>query len=636
MTEVIVKLFKNQSAISSVEWNGLKSTIKDSGPRSQIIDELMENVCILARPDNYSACCELIQELAHACRYEMQSLIKLHEIAGLLGLTHSGVFLSARHVLDGMLIWSNLPFWLDTALHLVENDKKIINLLRTELQNPKNISTFFLQMSDQQIKEMLAVLRIHSLASAMKSLKVSRDSVESFLNAAAMQLKLPNILDPDRQPFTARAEGLLLLLMRLNSTHTEFNRAIFYRPEVHSNQLSYVAMKSTKDSNLHMLGRSVFIDILYACALIPVRQHRAQAPRSALKTPGTCHCVCGVSIEPWKIIGLPTHDESQLMKKLCALGLISTTSMALRDGVDWDPLTQLICENCYRTLNLEVNGGERQDPLDVMCAPIYDFSLYNALKVKEEDNGREAPVELPKKSSAIPTHLRSPASGSASPATSSPKTVDSAAVPPPQRMMPDADDDVSIVSGVCNINIRDDDVSVMSRAEPPPSVASRSQQQDLVKLSDSEFFMFLCNLWAGIPITLVYSYEPLIEKTRLLYLRSNDNSVNEVLRAKLSSRARGEGLDKQFYRWLSSRASTSFLGWAHLSEQKKLVLNQKKALPLIEIRNIKVGSARWKNCVKIGSSSVVIVVKVDHDEQFQILLRGLTQLISVITSGSHK
>eukprot|EP00981_Chlorochromonas_danica_P015669 scaffold14361_cov193-Ochromonas_danica.AAC.4 len=324
------------------------------------------------------------------------------------------------------------------------------------------------------------------------------------------------------------------------------------------------------------------------------------------------------------MVGQPSPEEVVLMQQLKQLGFITEHSNSiLSDEMNWEMLPNVICESCYRTLRITAHGWEAglTDVVDVACCP-----FTNPVESGNADSGI---VSIEKIRSPPPV----PAARALSPLVSVASAALGSRRSSAASIQSDCDnDDVSVLSGVSHLNVHDDDSS-SAASSSRVSKKVQSVQMDPVKFNENEFAGFVANLWTGIPIILIYSYEPLVEKNRLLYLSSSDPSVSEVLQAKLANR--GFGLDHQFYRWLASKVSVLYLGWAHLSEMKNLRYNPKKSLALAEINKIKVGSAKQKNCIKIGSAKAIIVMKIEQEEKVPWLVIGLTQLIAFLTN-SHK
>ncbi|RYH21918.1 hypothetical protein EON65_19920 [archaeon] len=601
---IIQRLFQH-SMVAPGDLRRLQQSIDEKKSRDDVLNALQEFVGKVTQVEIYSYLCELLKLLVHACRYDMTQLLKVYDVGCQLVLDLGGVTISARHSLNGLVAWSNLPFWIDTTLQLAETDSKVIDLLVCELTAVgKQATDYTLGMATSQLKETATVLRIHSVSSAMKTLKLSKEIIESYVKTMSSQLRIKDVASSKRkEAYLGHVEALHSLLLQHYSIHADINKGQYYLPEVHSNQLSYILAEST----IPCMGQSDFLSLLYSCALMPIRQYKSQANMNKRSANISFRCICGQSIEKWRLLGLPSDEESVILRKLGAANLLQDQTILSHSNA-WHNLTNIICESCYRSVQQEMSADG--DCVDVGASPFFSklTSSFSSLKSnsidEHEAHNAQAVETMPVLSPPKPSH---------------------------HVHRVEVEDEVSVVSGISRVDINDDDSSVMSRSDQ-----HKVQHNDIPRLSESEFFVFMCSLWTGIPITLVYSYDPIVEKTRLLFLCSSDPGVNEVLRSRLTRTSRSEGLDSQFYVWLASKASTLHIGWAHLSEQKSLQYNAKKSLSLVEIKNIKVGSKRWKNCVKIGSTSVVIVIKVDHDEQFSILLKGLTQLIANISASGHK
>lgn len=188
-------------------------------------------------------------------------------------------------------------------------------------------------------------------------------------------------------------------------------------------------------------------------------------------------------------------------------------------------------------------------------------------------------------------------------------------------------DDVSVMSAGFS-KMDEDDVSVARYGGKKTAKIS-----DIASLSVTEFHAFVRELWNGTNITLIYSNNPPIEKSRLLYLRSDSRSFNDLIVATCSaSRAASAEPLKTFGDVVRRHNIPLYLGWARKSEQGDIKWNPSKSVAIQSIRNMKVGSKKWKSCIKLATDNKIIVIKIDEEDKFQWILRGLTQVMGTTTT----
>ncbi len=175
-----------------------------------------------------------------------------------------------------------------------------------------------------------------------------------------------------------------------------------------------------------------------------------------------------------------------------------------------------------------------------------------------------------------------------------------------------------------------DDGSVyMNRSESPSVTVSLA---DVQPLSPTEFQEFFKRLWRGTTVNVVYSMNPLVEKTRLLFFRSDSSTNNDLLVDRIKHHKSHYLVD-----WIQRHVNHGdmvplFLGWAHRSEAANLSYDPAKSLPLQVITNVKIGSKKFEHCIKITSDAKTIVIKIEGDEEkLQLIVRGLTQLAIIVS-----
>jgi hypothetical protein len=174
--------------------------------------------------------------------------------------------------------------------------------------------------------------------------------------------------------------------------------------------------------------------------------------------------------------------------------------------------------------------------------------------------------------------------------------------------------------------------------EDSPSIAPESTiLADIQPLTSVEFQDFFKRLWRGTSVNVVYSMNPLVEKTRLLFLRSDAATNNDLLVDRIKNHRANPLLE-----WIQRRINQGvmvplFLGWAHRSEAGNLMHDVTKSLSMQTIINVKIGSKKYENCIKITGHTKVIVIKIDGDEaKLQLIVRGLTQLAILVSPTFQK
>jgi hypothetical protein len=135
----------------------------------------------------------------------------------------------------------------------------------------------------------------------------------------------------------------------------------------------------------------------------------------------------------------------------------------------------------------------------------------------------------------------------------------------------------------------------------------------------------------------VYSNNPPSEKIRLLYLRSASKVNDDLIYHSCTSTTKRSGRHIQgtqsFADLLQTTNMPLYLGWARKSEIGQIKWNSKKSIAVQNIKTMKTGSKKWKNCVKLATDDQVLVLKVEEEDKFRWLVRGLTQIISMVSSG---
>jgi hypothetical protein len=171
-------------------------------------------------------------------------------------------------------------------------------------------------------------------------------------------------------------------------------------------------------------------------------------------------------------------------------------------------------------------------------------------------------------------------------------------------------------------------------------------------------------MWAGVSINMMYSgstVEPVIEKLRILYLRTNVAKVNgrvshilsRQIAPKFPSTRRqavvdfhDEGSpvlpddytflgtvsmeDRAFLLKILFGGGNLFLCW---NPRYLLQYRHDKAIDMESITNIQAGNGKWDKCILICSEKMTIVVKVEDDGLFQELTEGLWIIAASRASG---
>jgi hypothetical protein len=153
---------------------------------------------------------------------------------------------------------------------------------------------------------------------------------------------------------------------------------------------------------------------------------------------------------------------------------------------------------------------------------------------------------------------------------------------------------------------------------------------------NNEFHNFLIQLWNGITVTLIYSNHPLVAKTRIIFLRSNSLINNDLFRKKINSNSSMILTHSEILSWLKGKSIPLYLGWAHLRDRDNLTYDIKKSISLSDIKGMKIGSKQYKNCLKIITELQIVMMKIENDNYFEFVMKGLTELFSNVSSSYSK
>jgi hypothetical protein len=138
-------------------------------------------------------------------------------------------------------------------------------------------------------------------------------------------------------------------------------------------------------------------------------------------------------------------------------------------------------------------------------------------------------------------------------------------------------------------------------------------------------------------------------KTRIIFLRSNTSENDEIFRQALeqyresisdsnptTSGGRGGSIEERsqgFINWLHSQRIPLYLSWAHMKDIHTLKFDFKKSIPLNEIKSLKIGTKQYKNCMKLITEITIIMMKIENDNYFDFIIKGLTKLFTNVSSS---
>jgi hypothetical protein len=125
---------------------------------------------------------------------------------------------------------------------------------------------------------------------------------------------------------------------------------------------------------------------------------------------------------------------------------------------------------------------------------------------------------------------------------------------------------------------------------------------------------------------VIYSGKPVVEKVRLLYLRSDDHSVNSTLSELITSTDIAQR--KRMLKIVCDSQAGMFLCWGHRSDKDRLSYQVDKAISLDTVKHIKVGSNKWKSCINVAGETKTLVLKIEEEALFTEVLEGLLEVVA--------
>lgn len=578
----------------------------------------------------FKLCCDILSAVSEACRYEAVNLRRILRIAAKITFTmRRTTSVSSLASLQPLHIWNNVPLWIDIADTKISEDIRFLDGIYKTMSSEATSKLF--NWKRAEVKIVFVCNRIWSMLKSMKSFGLKADSIETFLAAIRNRYRLSEY-------------GIEISDFALNKMAGSIvNNAIAFLSSRPNQQVGNGTSTLLRQFNFHEEHVDVGYNPLLSCALIPIvgtLQGNILAQDVSPDLAQT-RCICGQSVGNWKIMGMPSNQEMLLHSKLVLLN-VKIPEPTLHYNV-LQRLPSYVCESCYRgcfsTSSEDSEAYLHLPSHDVQCvalspvlaSPQLDtFAMpFNRNVTEDFEKFLHRTLRLPWEPVTVePDTIRSnntPLSQASSPHSEGPTISYNAQTSLSQmsKVPTFVNDDVSVMSGFSRLDVDDESVA---RGESQP-------RGELSPMSDVEFHDFIRELWDGIPITLVYSNNPPIEKRRLLYLRSSGRSFNEMIITTVAPIRQGSVASSTTFVDIVKRQEIPlFLGWARQSEAGKIMWNPKKSVALDTVRNIKVGSKKWRSCVKLATDTKIIVVKLDENESFQRTLRGLTQLIASITS----
>lgn len=153
------------------------------------------------------------------------------------------------------------------------------------------------------------------------------------------------------------------------------------------------------------------------------------------------------------------------------------------------------------------------------------------------------------------------------------------------------------------------------------------------KAASFEVIPFVVQLWEGITIKIVYSSKPLVEKTRVVYLRGCTERANKLIRERLvpiGTEVTAAHRNYTHTALLDALHSTVLqLCWGRRSVMGTVSFSAEKCLDMDTVKHIKVGTGVWAQCINIGSSTGrTLVLKIEEQALFTLMLDGITALVA--------
>jgi hypothetical protein len=151
---------------------------------------------------------------------------------------------------------------------------------------------------------------------------------------------------------------------------------------------------------------------------------------------------------------------------------------------------------------------------------------------------------------------------------------------------------------------------------------------------------FVAQLWEGFNIKIVYSSKPLVEKTRVVYLRGSSERANKLIRERLvpiGTEVTAAHKNYTHTALLDALHSTVLqLCWGRRSVMGTVSYSAEKCLDIDTVKHIKVGTGVWAQCINIGSSSGrTLVLKIEESALFTAVLDGITALVATRQKDTH-
>ena len=151
---------------------------------------------------------------------------------------------------------------------------------------------------------------------------------------------------------------------------------------------------------------------------------------------------------------------------------------------------------------------------------------------------------------------------------------------------------------------------------------------------------FVVQLWEGITLKIVYSSKPLVEKTRVVYLRGSTERANKLIRERLvpiGTEVTAAHKNFTHSALLDALHSTVLqLCWGRRSVMGTVSYSAEKCLDLDTVKHIKVGTGVWAQCINVGSSTGrTLVLKIEEATMFNAVLDGITALVATRQKDTH-
>ncbi len=317
----------------------------------------------------------------------------------------------------------------------------------------------------------------------------------------------------------------------------------------------------------------------------------------------------------------------------CERSTDASITRPLSHEAGYSPLVALLLETRWRSASVPLRGGKVR--LCITCKEVCDWKVLGGLSGQHllTREGPEAEINH------VLCELCYRHLFAVDPLTADRDSIFLAGVcPTPFTSSPMSDPSFgAIFGGAHSASPRSLDLAAFERAAVCFANANYSSDTTITSSVGGRSHIAVA-LWRGVGVKVIYAGKPMVEKARLLFLRSSDNKQNADFE-RLISAATGDRRDSaEALSAVESKLTDAVKGggfqlcWAHHSSQGALSYSPDKAIPVESVKHIKVGANKWKQCINIASEMKTLVVKVEEEVAFAALLEGLLGLVARTSS----